>query len=62
MFQSSYIELSKSAVKQNISFIQDFLGEGITLSSVVKGNAYGHGIENYCPMAHDCGIRHFSVF
>lgn len=62
MFQSSYIELSKSAVKQNISFIQDFLGEGITLSSVVKGNAYGHGIENYCPMAHDCGVRHFSVF
>jgi alanine racemase len=62
MFQTSYIELSKSAVKKNIQFIQDFLGEGVTFSSVVKGNAYGHGIENYCPLAYECGIRHFSVF
>ncbi|MFT6768529.1 MAG: alanine racemase, partial [Flavobacteriales bacterium] len=43
MFQTSYIELSESAIKQNIEFIQDFLGENVTFSSVVKGNAYGHG-------------------
>ncbi|MFT6844191.1 MAG: alanine racemase [Flavobacteriales bacterium] len=62
MFQTSFIELSKSAVKKNIDFIQGFLKEGVTMSSVVKGNAYGHGIANYCPMAYECGIRHFSVF
>ena len=62
MFQTSYIELSESAVKNNIDFIHDFLGDGVTFSSVVKGNAYGHGISHYCPMAHKYGIRHFSVF
>ncbi len=62
MFQTSYIELSKSAVKNNIDFIHNFLGDGVTFSSVVKGNAYGHGIANYCPLAHQYGVRHFSVF
>ncbi len=62
MFQTSYIELSESAVKNNIDFINNYLGENVTFSSVVKGNAYGHSIEHYCPLAHKCGVRHFSVF
>ncbi len=62
MFQTSYIELSESAIKNNINFIQKFLGDDVTFSSVVKGNAYGHGIEHYCPIAHKYGVRHFSVF
>lgn len=62
MFQTSYIELSLSAVKNNINFIKNFLGAGVTFSSVVKGNAYGHGIANYVPLAYTCGVRHFSVF
>ncbi len=62
MFQTSYIELSLAAVKNNIDFIQKFLGTNVTFSSVVKGNAYGHGIINYVPLAHQCGVRHFSVF
>lgn len=62
MFQTSFIELSESAAKNNIDFIRDLLGDEVTFSSVVKGNAYGHGIENYCPLAYKCGIRHFSVF
>lgn len=62
MFQTSYIELSESAIKNNIDFIHKFLGEKVTFSSVVKGNAYGHGIEQYCPLAYKYGVRHFSVF
>lgn len=62
MFHTSYIELSESAVKQNIDFIKGFLGKNVTFSSVVKGNAYGHGISHYCPLAYKFGIRHFSVF
>jgi alanine racemase len=31
-------------------------------SSVIKGNAYGHGIGHFVPMAEKCGVRHFSVF
>ena len=62
MFQTSYIELSESAIKNNIDFIHKFIGEGVTFSSVVKGNAYGHSIEHYCPIAYKFGVRHFSVF
>ena len=62
MFQTSYIELSESAIKNNIDFIQKFIGKEVTFSSVVKGNAYGLGIANYCPIAHKYGVRHFSVF
>jgi len=62
MFHTSYIELSESAIQNNINFIQKFIGEDVMFSAVVKGNAYGHGIEHYCPLAHKYGVRHFSVF
>jgi len=30
--------------------------------SVIKGNAYGHGIMCFLPMAEQCGINYFAVF
>ncbi|MCJ8166314.1 alanine racemase [Pontibacter sp. E15-1] len=62
MHHSSYIELSKSALQQNISFIRQQVGPEVRISSVIKGNAYGHGIEVFAPLAQACGIDHFSVF
>ncbi|MBD1396173.1 alanine racemase [Pontibacter sp. JH31] len=62
MFHSSYIEISKSALQHNISFIKEQLAPDVRLSSVVKGNAYGHGIEEFVGIAHACGLDHFSVF
>lgn len=59
---TSEILISKSALQNNISFINSTLNESVTLSSVVKGNAYGHGIPQVVPVFEDCGIRHFSVF
>lgn len=61
MQHTSHIELSKSALRTNISFIKNMLGDSI-FSSVVKGNAYGHGIDSFCPLAYENGVRHFSVF
>lgn len=58
----SWIELSKSALDKNISFLQDYIGQDVVFSSVIKGNAYGHGIKYFVPLAEKCGIRHFSVF
>jgi alanine racemase len=58
---NSYIEISESAIANNIRFIRDLIGENVVFSSVVKGNAYGHGIETYCPLAYKYGVRHFSV-
>ena len=62
MVQTSSIEISKSALKQNIKFIKGYINKGVKLSSVVKGNAYGHGIEEYIPLAEKAGLNHFSVF
>ncbi|MFD0963307.1 alanine racemase [Pseudofulvibacter geojedonensis] len=61
MNHTSYIEISESAIQNNIDFIKQFLGDETIFSSVVKGNAYGHGINIYCPLAYKYGIRHFSV-
>lgn len=62
MFQPSVIEISKSALQQNIVFIKAFLNKGVKLSCVVKGNAYGHGIETYIPIAEEAGVDHFFCF
>ncbi len=62
MFYSSYIELSKSALHKNIKFIKNLIGPDVQYSSVIKGNAYGHGIKEFVPLAEQCGVRHFSVF
>ncbi|MDX1351058.1 MAG: alanine racemase [Putridiphycobacter sp.] len=61
MSQTSFITISKSALKTNIDFIQTLLGD-TEFSAVVKGNAYGHGIEVYCPVMVELGVTHFSVF
>lgn len=62
MFYSSQIEISRQAFVSNIRYLQQVIGPGVRFSSVIKGNAYGHGIENIVPMAEEAGIDHFSVF
>lgn len=58
---SSRIELSLAALKQNLTFIRKKIGPDAIFSSVVKANAFGHGIETFVPMAEKAGVRHFSV-
>ncbi len=45
----SYLELSKTAFKKNISFFRDLIGPDVIFCSVIKGNAYGHGIDHFVP-------------
>lgn len=58
----SFIELSKSSLEHNLRFLRELIGERPVFSSVIKGNAYGHGIDHFVPLAEQCGVRHFSVF
>jgi alanine racemase len=62
MFNSSVIEISKSALQKNLKFLREILGNDVIISSVIKGNAYGHGIESFVPIAEECGQNHFSVY
>jgi len=59
---SSVIELSAGNFRKNVEFIRSLIGKDRILSFVVKGNAYGHGIQAMVPLAEEAGIRHFSVF
>ncbi|MFT7035153.1 MAG: alanine racemase [Cyclobacteriaceae bacterium] len=62
MNNTSHIELSKSAMINNLSFLKTLFDDKVKISSVVKGNAYGHGIKEFVPMAEELGINHFSVY
>lgn len=62
MHSSSFITLKRDAVQNNIKFLRAKLGDKIKISSVVKANAYGHGIEQIVPLFEQAGITHFSVF
>ena len=59
---TSRIDISRAALARNLHFIRRWIGPGVRLSSVVKGNAYGHGIEEFVPLAEELGVRHFAVF
>lgn len=61
-FNTSYIEISTSALVHNMKFIHRVIRKNAQITSVVKGNAYGHGIDLYVPLAESCGFNHFSVF
>ncbi len=62
MHNNSQITISRSALKNNLEFLKGIFGEKTKISSVVKGNAYGHSISQFVVMAADVGIDHFSVF
>ena len=58
---ASQIELSKSALQTNLRFLNRRVGDRARVCHVVKGNAYGHGIEAFVPLAESCGVRLFAV-
>lgn len=62
MEHTSFIEISRSALRNNLEFLQKVIGENCKLSCVVKGNAYGHGLTHYAPLAESLGQDHFCVF
>jgi alanine racemase len=62
VFGTSYIEIDRKAYAANLSFIRGLIDEKVRLCAVVKGNAYGHGIEALVPIAEHCGVDYFGVF
>jgi alanine racemase len=56
------MEISRRAYGNNLELLRSLVGPDCTVSSVVKGNAYGHGIRTVVELAEGHGIRHFSVF
>jgi len=48
MICPSWIELDSAALRKNIRYLKKRIGASIFVS-VIKGNAYGHGIEQFIP-------------
>ncbi len=59
---TSSLTLDQEALRINLEFLRKQIGPHPKISSVVKANAYGHGINQFVPMAEKFGIDHFSVF
>ena len=62
MSKSSYIKISREKLANNLQFIREILKPDVKFSSVLKGNAYGHGIKQMVPELVELGVNHFSVF
>ncbi len=62
MHDNSIIEIDQTAYQNNLAFLKKSFQKETIISSVVKGNAYGHGIEEFVTMAFESGVTHFSVF
>ncbi|MEM9594477.1 MAG: alanine racemase [Acidobacteriota bacterium] len=58
---NSWIELSESAYRQNLSLFRRRVGPKVELSAVVKGNAYGHGAVQIAGLAAAHGADSFCV-
>lgn len=61
MFEPSTITISRGALRNNIAFIKERLGPA-RLCGVVKGNAYGHGLEHFVQLAMAEGVDYFGVY
>lgn len=59
---SSFIEIDSALLRKNLAFIRSKLKKGVRISAVIKGNAYGHGIEQMVPLLEAQGVKHFSVY
>lgn len=59
---TSWIELSGKALRRNIRYLKKRIGKGPRFCSVIKGNAYGHGIRPFVHMAERVGVDCFAVY
>ncbi|MBE0648547.1 MAG: alanine racemase [Bacteroidales bacterium] len=62
MSSPSSLTLDQEALRTNLEFLRKHIGPHPKISSVVKANAYGHGISQFVPLVEKFGIDHFSVF
>jgi alanine racemase len=58
---TSYIELHEESLRKNIKYLKKRIGKNVKFCSVIKGNAYGHGLDRFIHIAEKCGVDFFAV-
>ncbi|PYG31913.1 alanine racemase [Pelagimonas varians] len=59
--ESSWCEISRSKLEQNLDAVIGLMPADTLLCAVVKGDAYGHGIENVVPLLINRNISHIGI-
>lgn len=62
MENTSWIELNQKSLRKNLTYLKHRIGSNCVFISVIKGNAYGHGIEQFIPLAEESGVNLFAVY
>ncbi|NPD45603.1 MULTISPECIES: alanine racemase [unclassified Lentimicrobium] len=62
MLSTSLLEIKCKAIETNVHFTRQLVGPKVIISAVIKGNAYGHGVEVAIPALEYSGVNHFAVF
>jgi alanine racemase len=62
MASTSFLEIKCKAIENNVGFLQNLIGQDVIISAVIKGNAYGHGVEVAVPALEYAGVNHFAVY
>lgn len=57
----TWIEISRRAVENNYRVFRGLIGPNVKLWSVVKSNAYGHGLTTFSRVADNAGVDGFCV-
>lgn len=57
----TWVEVSESAISQNINSVIGILNKDTELVAVVKSNAYGHGLLEVVQIAYKNNVRRFAV-
>jgi alanine racemase len=57
----TWVEIEAAAVRANIRTFRKLIGPKVKLWSVVKSNAYGHGLYAFAPLAAKLGVDGFCV-
>lgn len=57
----SWIEISESRLRKNVSAIRSVAGEGADVLAVIKADGYGHGAELIAPVVVDAGVKWLGV-
>ncbi len=56
-----WVEIDKAAAKHNYQQVRSLIGKKTQLWSVVKSNAYGHGLTAFSSLANEFGVDGFCV-
>lgn len=59
--RNAWIEIDLDALEHNFAALRDAIGGGCETIAVIKGNAYGGGVEGIAPVLQAAGVDRFGV-